>query len=831
MAFGSVGQVALDLTLNTKNFTTGLNKTLNGLNKVATLVGSAFAVGAIVKFGKACLDLGSDLAEVQNVVDVTFGDMSDRVNAFAENAITTYGLSEKVAKQYMGTFGAMSKSFGFTVDQSYEMSAALTGLAADVASFYNLSTDEAYTKMKAVYTGETEALKELGVVMTQDALDAYAMSHGLGKATKNMTEQEKVSLRLAFVTDKLSAASGDFSRTSGGWANQVRVLSLRFDALKASIGQGLISALTPVVQWLNVILSKLQVVADAFANLMARIFGKSETGSSPLAAASEDAESIASGLDSATGAAKTLKRTMAGFDEMNIMSSGDSGSGSSGGSTSFGSTGALSGLATESALSGFDTSELEGKLVSLGTLTGEALLGLGVLIAFSGANIPLGIGLMVAGALLLKLSDEASLNWGYCEDHVTDKIDVIESAVSSAFLALGAIIAISGVKPGLGIALMAVGALGLEKNRALNWNSVDNKCKSIITDIESTVSGALLGLGAILAFSGAKIPLGIFLMASGAFGLVEATGLNWNTVSKSVSDKMDVITTVVSGAMLGLGAVLAFSGANVGLGLALMAGGAVGLANSAAQKWDAIPAKTKQTMAIVSGIAGAALIALGVILLFTGAGIPLGLGLIAAGGVALASAIAPNWDKITSKIKEICDKIGGFFSDMWDGIESCFTRVINSIIGTFEGFINGIIGGINWLIKAINKISFTVPDWVPGIGGKKVGFTLKEVNKVSLPRLATGGYVAANTPQLAVVGDNRHEGEIIAPESKIAEAVAAGVASAMRQVMQLMGQPVGQTQGNTKVVLSIDGRELGYATIDNINKITRQTGALQLNLT
>lgn len=827
MAFGSVGQVALDLTLNTKKFTTGLNKTLNGLNKVATLVGSAFAVGALAKFGKACLDLGSDLAEVQNVVDVTFGEMSNQVDIFAKNAIDTYGLSEKVAKQYMGTFGAMSKSFGFTVDQSYEMSAALTGLTADVASFYNLSTDEAYTKMKAVYTGETEALKELGVVMTQNALDAYAMSHGLGKTTKSMSEQEKVSLRLAFVTDQLSAASGDFARTSGGWANQVRVLSLRFDALKASIGQGLISALTPVIQWLNVLLSKLQVVADAFTNLMARIFGKAETGSSPLSAASENAGGIASGLNSAVGAAKALKRTMAGFDEMNIMSSGDSGGGGGSGGASGGGMISDLGIDTSASLLGFDTSEIEGKLVSLGTLTGTALLGLGVLLTFSGANIPLGIGLMIVGAA--GLAAAAAIDWKYVEDHVTNEFDIIEAAVSVALLALGAILAISGAKPVLGISLMAAGAVGLAAVLSLNWNSVSNNCKKILTGLTSAVSAALLALGAILTFSGVKIGLGLALMAAGAVGLAAAIGLNWNTVSEKTSDTVDTITTVVSGALLGLGAVLAFSGVATLLGLALMAGGAIGLANTITQKWDSIPAETRSTIAIITGAASAALLALGVILLFTGAGVPLGLGLIAAGAVGLASAIAPNWDKITSKIKEICDKIGGFFSDMWDGIQSCFTKVINSIIGTFEGFVNGLIGGINWLIRAINKISFSVPDWVPGIGGKNVGFSLREVSKVSLPRLATGGYVAANTPQLAVVGDNKREGEIIAPESKIAEAVATGVAAAMRQVMQTLSQASPPAQGNTRVVLNVDGRELGYATIDNINKITRQTGALQLN--
>ena len=123
---------------------------------------------------------------------------------------------------------------------AYEMSTALTGLSGDVASFYNISQDEAYTKLKSVFTGETESLKDLGIVMTQTALDQFALANGFGKTTQAMSEAEKVALRYKFVTEQLSGASGDFLRTSDGWANQVRVLQLQFDSLKATIGQGLI---------------------------------------------------------------------------------------------------------------------------------------------------------------------------------------------------------------------------------------------------------------------------------------------------------------------------------------------------------------------------------------------------------------------------------------------------------------------------------------------------------------------------------------------------------------------------------------------------------------
>ena len=248
------------------------------VKRIGILIGSAFAVGKLIQFGKECLELGSDLAEVQNVVDVTFTTMSDKVNEFAKNAMTSAGLSETMAKRYVGTFGAMSKAFGFSEQQAYDMSTALTQLTGDVASFYNISQDEAYVKLKSVFTGETETLKDLGVVMTQSALDQYALANGYGKTTSAMTEQEKVALRLAFVQKQLSAASGDFIRTSDSWANQVRVMQLQLQSLKATVGQGLINLFTPVLKVINILLGKLATLANAFKSFTELITGKKSSG-------------------------------------------------------------------------------------------------------------------------------------------------------------------------------------------------------------------------------------------------------------------------------------------------------------------------------------------------------------------------------------------------------------------------------------------------------------------------------------------------------------------------------------------------------------------------
>lgn len=279
------GSVIIDTRMDTsgvQNGVSAIRQSFNGLGsvvkKIGVLIGGAFAIGKLTQFGKECVELGSNLAEVQNVVDVTFTTMSDKVNEFAKNAMTTAGLSETMAKQYVGTFGAMSKSFGFSEAQAYDMSTALTQLTGDAASFYNISQDLAYIKLKSVFTGETETLKDLGVVMTQSALDQYALANGYGKTTSEMTEQEKVALRLAFVQKQLSAASGDFIRTSDSWANQVRVMQLQLQSLKATVGQGLINLFTPVLRVINILLGKLATLANAFKSFTELITGKKSSG-------------------------------------------------------------------------------------------------------------------------------------------------------------------------------------------------------------------------------------------------------------------------------------------------------------------------------------------------------------------------------------------------------------------------------------------------------------------------------------------------------------------------------------------------------------------------
>lgn len=364
----SVGEIGLDLVVNQNQFNSQMNSIASTAKKAGAVLAAAFSVKALVNFGKECLELGSDLAEVQNVVDVTFSTMSNKVGEFSKSALTTYGLSETMAKQYTGTFGAMAKAFGFSEDEAYNMSTALTGLAGDVASFYNISQDEAYTKLKSVFSGETETLKDLGVVMTQSALDSYALANGIGKTTSQMTEAEKVTLRYKFVSEQLAAAQGDFARTSDSWANQVRILKLQFDSLKGTIGQGLINLFTPIIKVINTLIGKLATAANAFKSFTELITGKKSSGTtSTVSSVGDAAENASTGYDDATTAAGNLSdandsvadsaksaakamRSVMGFDELNKLSDNSTDSSSSSPSSGSGSSGTGSGSGSGTAL-------------------------------------------------------------------------------------------------------------------------------------------------------------------------------------------------------------------------------------------------------------------------------------------------------------------------------------------------------------------------------------------------------------------------------------------------------------------------------------------------
>lgn len=334
-------------------------------------------------------------------------------------------------------------------------------------------------------------------------------------------------------------------------------------------------------------------------------------------------------------------------------------------------------------------STLRGILATITGMLGGFFLALGAILTFSGANVPIGIALMAVGAASLVAA--VAINWNGLGNQISGALSTISGIVGGALLAVGAVLAFSGGNIPLGIALMAVGATAVASAVALNWSSVDPEIQGAVSRITAIVSGGMLALGAVIAFTGINIPLGLALMAAGAATLATTVAVNWDSMTPELSRTLTTITTLVGGSFLALGAVLAFSGANIPLGIGLMVAGATGLATAAALNWDFITTTITKTLKDIGAIVGVSLLALGAILVLSGVALPLGIGMLVAGGVSLASSVALNWNFITDKVSSIISDIGGkfkAFADKWLSFDTWKDLGNKALQGLFSGLSN-----------------------------------------------------------------------------------------------------------------------------------------------
>lgn len=241
--------------------------------KAISIAAVAMKVGKVLlDFGKDAISAASDLQEVQNVVDTTFGDDAAKIEKWAKAAGTQFGLTETQAKKFTSTLGAMMKSAGLTGPEIVDMSTDLAGLAADMASFYNLDFETAFQKIRSGISGETEPLKQLGINMSVANLEAFALTQGIDKAFSEMTQGEQTMLRYQYLMQATADAQGDFARTSDGYANAVRTLQTNIDSLKTKVGEVLLPVVSGVVASINEMITSLtqttpRTVLDDFADI------------------------------------------------------------------------------------------------------------------------------------------------------------------------------------------------------------------------------------------------------------------------------------------------------------------------------------------------------------------------------------------------------------------------------------------------------------------------------------------------------------------------------------------------------------------------------------
>lgn len=275
----SLQEAAEDSGDDSKNSITGLLKRIGIVGEIASgqFLGNMFVNGVntvidgVTGSISESIELASDLTETQNVVDVTFEDSASTINKWAQEALNAYGITETKAKQYSSTLGAMLKSMGIADDQVLQMSMDMAGLAADMASFYNLDHDTAFEKIRSGISGENEPLKALGINMSVANLNAFALEKGMNKAFDKMSQAEQATLRYQYLLEATKDAQGDFARTGDSFSNEMRKLQTNLDRIKTEFGKGLLGVVTPAISLLNNVLSvQSYQYTDAAKNLIER---------------------------------------------------------------------------------------------------------------------------------------------------------------------------------------------------------------------------------------------------------------------------------------------------------------------------------------------------------------------------------------------------------------------------------------------------------------------------------------------------------------------------------------------------------------------------------
>lgn len=845
-------------TSTTGKFTSGL--------KALNVAAVAITFRKIGHFIAQAVTESNKYQEDLNLFTVALGQYAAEAQNYAEKVSDVLGIDPAQWLRNQGVFNTLLTGFGDTAERAQLMSQNLTQLGYDISSFFNISIEDAMQKLQSGISGELEPLRRLGYDLSQARLEQTALNLGIKESVANMTQAEKAELRYYAIMTQVTTAQGDMARTLEAPANQLRILQAQLTQAARAIGNIFIPALNAILPYAIAVVQVIREIANALANLAG--FKLTEVDYSGVNSAAVGAGSLADNLDDAAGAAKKLKQYTAGFDELNVFAP-NTGSGSGAGAGGAGgfdfdlptydflgdavqtrigeikkmiedtlaeittivsgfmlAVGAIlvvtgvniplgvglmaAGAVGLAATVGLNwtamSSELASTLALITGVVGGFLLALGAIMAFSGANLPLGIALMALGGASLVTA--AVINWHNSDRHLTDALTTLTGVLAGASLAVGAMLAFTGVATGLGIALMAVGAVTLVSAAALNWNSIPDALASPLSRVGLLVSGATLALGAILAFSGC-MPLGIALMAIGATSLVSVMALNWNGLSDEIQNVIAIITTVVSVAFLAIGAALAFSGANIPLGLALLAAGAVTMGTAIMPNWNDLSDNVQQKISMITTVVGGALLAVGAILALSGVALPLGLGLMAAGALSLGAVATLNWDFVVNSIKKVVSVITGILSGAlivlgvllclsgagvglglavlaaglslsyaaWTLDDNPITRFVRQMANSIIGLVNGVIDAINDMFHIqFNGLSVMGITLIPA-------FDIRLVDIPHIPFFEDGGF--PNEGQLFIAREAGAEmvgamgrRTAVANNDQIVEGISAGVSIA-----------------------------------------------------
>lgn len=722
-----------------------------------------------------------------NLFTASMGQYAKEAQEYAENVGEIMGIDPAKWMRNQGVFNTLLSGFGSVADRSYLMSKNLTQLGYDISSFFNISVEDAMQKLQSGVSGELEPLRRLGYDLSQAKLEQTALTLGIEKSVSAMTQAEKAELRYYAIMTQVTTAQGDMARSLDAPANQLRIFQAQLTQASRAIGNIFIPILQKILPIAIAVLHIVRELADAIAKLFH--FKLTEIDYSGVGNLASGAEDAAAGFDDATSAAKELKKSVMGFDELNILN-GNTASGS-------GSAGMPSG-------SGFDfelpeygflndvskqADEVTQKLKN--ALPWILAIGAGLAAWKLGPKLGLdfqktiGLAVGIFGALTLVQNILDSIVNGVTEENMTGMIFGMTLAVTGLYVALGPVAGgITAIVSGL--AVLAVAFSDAEKS---GWN-FQNQMLAI-----AGILAAGVGIGILI---GSWIPLLIAMIAALLLSITVSTGHGQELIS-GVKETLQGFIDFFAGIFTGdtertaKGIEKIFSGLK----------GIIGSVIDGIRDWlngllDWIDKKTNGKLKpLITGIKAIVTAVFGNIKQTVG------------------NVIDDIKTIFSGLIKFISGVFSGDFDKAWEGIKDIFKGIWNTIIDLLNGSINIIIKGLNWLIKQMNKISFDVPSWVPFVGGKSIGVNISYISENVLPRLAKGAVIPANDEFLAVLGDQTHGNNIEAPEGLI------------RKIVR--EESGGSGEVHVTIVLdSVTGKKLFETVVRENNAVVRATGASPL---
>lgn len=982
--FTEIGNTGTKAMNQISNSVGGATKSMSSLKSslkgIIGTLGLVFSLKALINFGQQAVNVASDLTEVDNVVQKAFGNMRGEMDALADSSIKNLGISRLEAYQTGSTFMAMGKSMLTSSQDAKDMALNLTKLSANMASFFNTSNKYAAIALKSIYTGETETLKQYGVVMTEVNLKQFALAQGISKSYEEMSQSERVMLRYQYVMQQLGYIGDDFIDTQDSWANQTRVLSEQWKEFLGVLGTGIITILTPLVKALNMVLGRMIAIAKSIGSVLSNVFGiqvqsaNQVSGAvSDTADAFDDASTAVGDYDKATKkASKTASKSLASFDKLNntMTSQSDSGTGTGGAGGGGGITTPNINSGADSALTqanskintvldnvkkrllelvdlvkkgfknglgtDFDASikRTEKHLASIGKQLQDIFTNPNVINAANNwannvayalgqlAGSMISIGQTIIENLVGGVDSFLSKDSGYITDRIVGLFDIssrvaqitgnLSTAIAEIFTVFRSDTAknitgdFMGINADLALGFMELtGRLSSDLYNLIAQPIIDNKDKiqqavmgllepiSIamdtihgaikntfeqifnvydeylapafqnITDGFSSLVSSLLDVwnsqvapflttvataiqtlwethlqpfvNNLITLVG-KIVLAISelwknvlepLIAWIVANVVPVITPILETMVKTVSSIIGTISDILSGIMETLGGIIDF--------ITGIFTGDWSLAWQGVQEiftgiWNALTGFISGIWSTIKSIFTGAISTIvqfiktgfnaaktAITTIFGGIRSFIsntwnGIKSIVIGAVnTLKSYVINGFNYMRSGISGIMNTILSIISGIWRGIYNVARSYINFILSGIQGMVNGIIGGFNSMIRALNHLHFSIPDWVPGLGGRSLGFNLSTISRVSLPRLATGAVLPANQPFLSVVGDQKHGTNIEAPLDTIKQA--------LKETLQGMNMT-----DNSPIVIEIDGKEVFRAIRNQDRQFIKQTG-------